>query len=176
MDELTRIFEEATLAIEKKYMEFPICGSMPIYRERVYCYELYHQLRKRWPTTSPFTLNGEVDKRGHGILRNLGASDYIPDLLVHIPGKWEGNHAIIEVKHANANPSGIRKDIMTLRKFCNTVHYKRAIYLFYGGIPSNVKEISKGILNLPPIELWLHEKAGEPAKFVETLQTEDNLF
>ncbi|MEY9880454.1 hypothetical protein ABIA43_001988 [Bradyrhizobium sp. USDA 328] len=31
-------------------------------------------------------INGEVDERGHEMLRNLQVSNTIPDLLVHIPG------------------------------------------------------------------------------------------
>jgi hypothetical protein len=32
--------------------------------ERVYYYELYHQMRRRWPEPdhSPYWLNGEIDK------------------------------------------------------------------------------------------------------------------
>lgn len=151
-------------------MHLPIHGGAPIYRERVYCYELYHQLRSRWTAGSPYTLNGEVDKRGHEVLRDLGASDAIPDFLVHVPGEWEGNHAIIEVKHANANLIGIRKDMRTLAKFRTQVGYQRAIYLFYGGLPEKmIRTAAAAMPDLPLIELWLHAETGKAAEHVLTL-------
>jgi hypothetical protein len=40
-------------------------------RERVYAYELYHQLRNRLGNDfTPFILSGEVDKRMHILFRN----------------------------------------------------------------------------------------------------------
>jgi len=52
MDELTSILQQATAG--------------PVYPERVYCNELYHQMRMLWPKTTPFYLNGEIDN-----VRNL---------------------------------------------------------------------------------------------------------
>lgn len=37
-------------------------------RERVYAYELYRQLRSRWPAWE-YSLGEEVDKQGHPIAR-----------------------------------------------------------------------------------------------------------
>jgi hypothetical protein len=45
MDELTGILAAATAAIEPGYFRLNIDGGSPVYRERVYCYELYHQMR-----------------------------------------------------------------------------------------------------------------------------------
>lgn len=50
MQELTTLFEEATRLIPKSYFHVQIEDGDPIYRERVYCHELYHQLRFLWPT------------------------------------------------------------------------------------------------------------------------------
>lgn len=53
------------------YFQLPITGKEePIYRERVYCYELYHQLRCMLGDCFPYKLNGEVDKSGHLLIRN----------------------------------------------------------------------------------------------------------
>ena len=102
MEELTQLLQGATGAIEADYFRLNIDGGDPIYRERVYCYELYHQMRTLWPKGSTFRLNGEVDKRAHPILKGLGADHAIPDLLVHRPGTMKGNHAVIEVKKSTA--------------------------------------------------------------------------
>lgn len=172
MNELDAILADATAAIDERFMRLPIYQGTPVYRERVYCYELYHQLRSRWPDPCPYTLNGEVDKRGHEVLANLGASNTIPDLLVHIPGDWNGNHAIIEVKPGRAKSSGIRKDVQTLSLFRKMVDYQRAIYLFYGEIPDLQLYRALHLVNdIPPIELWLHDQPGTPARQVAILRT-----
>src|SRR5690554_896294 len=49
MNELSTILSAATAAIDERFMKLPIYHGSPVYRERVYCYELYHQLRSRWP-------------------------------------------------------------------------------------------------------------------------------
>ena len=45
MVQLTQNLQDATAAIGEEYFRLPIHGSDPAYRERVYCYELYHQTR-----------------------------------------------------------------------------------------------------------------------------------
>ena len=42
MKELTEIIEGATAGVGSGYFHLKIDGEDPIYRERVYCYELYH--------------------------------------------------------------------------------------------------------------------------------------
>lgn len=138
-----------------------------MYRERVYCYELYHQMRCLWPNNTDFYLNGELDKAAHPILCKLGADYAKPDLLIHRPGSMSGNHAVIEVKSSKAPVNGIRKDIETLAVFRTRVGYARAIYLIYGEraerSAERVHRVAQGMKNLPPIELWLHGAPGERA-------------
>src|SRR5258706_11989513 len=109
MKELNEILREATAGIEADYYRLSIDGGPSIYRERVYCYELYHQMRLRWPARCKFRINGEIDKRSHPYFVN-DASGPKPDLLVHVPGSGD-NHAIIEVKSREAGGDGIRKDL-----------------------------------------------------------------
>ena len=79
--------KEAGKKIEKHYFQLDVaCSEEPIFRERVYCYELYHRLRCELaggckPDDSyPYKLDGEVDKAGHPIVHpNLGSVK--PDLL-----------------------------------------------------------------------------------------------
>jgi hypothetical protein len=85
MDEnerFTRILSEASAAVHQNYFRLPVKGTSPAYRERVYCYELYHQMRLRWPYPCapdfPYWLNGEIDKRG-----NPKFKKGVPDFLVH---------------------------------------------------------------------------------------------
>jgi hypothetical protein len=168
MQQLDQIIAEATRAIESAYFLLPIDGGDPVFRERVYCYELYHQMRLRWPSACEFMLNGEVDKAAHPILRRLGVGGSKPDFLVHRPGQMRGNHAIIEVKPCVAARDGIGKDLKTLSNFVNHVGYRRAIYLIYGGLDidrtlDKIREATVGIDSLAPVELWLHREVGTAA-------------
>jgi hypothetical protein len=173
MNDLDQILANATRSIEAGYFYLRIAGGGHVYRERVYCYELYHQLRVHWPTDSQFYLNGEVDKSAHPLFGNLRTK---PDLLVHQPGSMDGNFAIIEVKSPSASSAGISKDLTTLCRFIRDLNYKRAIYLIYGADVDDrlFKRILRRAENIKIsalIELWVHREAGAPAEFFATLQT-----
>lgn len=180
MNELTSILQTATADVESMYFQLNIDGGDPVFRERVYCYELYHQMRSNWPSQSRYFLNGELDKSAHPILRELGADHAKPDLLVHTPGDMYGNYAIIEVKHSTA-AEGIRKDLQTLNQFVRRVGYLRAIYLIYGheanarGV-NRIEAIANEFQELVPIELWLHSAPGQPATHKTTLQRTGQSF
>lgn len=168
MDDLNKILEQATAAIEPAYFQLEIDDGDPIYRERVYCYELYHQMRIRWPDNTPYYLNGEIDKAAHPILSKLDADFAKPDLLIHRPGFMEGNHAIIEVKTPRASNDAIQSDLNKLSLFVAKVGYERAIYLVYG-FESNetllrVNEVAKHMGICVPIEVWTHANPGAPAE------------
>lgn len=177
MNEFDAIISEATAAIAEKYFMLPIYGGPPVYRERVYCYELYHQMRNRWPDeqATSYTLNGEVDKCAHVELEKLGVNGQKPDLLVHGPGDMGKNFAIIEVKHVAATPEGLRKDLRSLTIFRDQVGYQRAIYLIYGkaemaAIAERVKREAAAVGASNDIELWLHVAVGKPAIFTMKLE------
>lgn len=88
MHELDDILRQATAAIGGEYFLLPIHGADPVQRERVYCYELYHQMRLRWPPPEAchYRLNGEIDKGGHPYFRNQRGKPK-PDLLVPSPAQ-----------------------------------------------------------------------------------------
>jgi len=174
MEELSEIIGNATRSIEPAYFRLTIAGGDPIYRERVYCYELYHQMRVNWPTRTPYYLNGEVDKAAHPILTGLGIGLAKPDLLVHQPGYMTGNHAVIEVKHSQGTEAGLKKDLETLSLFVNKVGYQRAILLIYGDEASEeivgaIGRLAARVKELGRIELWLHQVVGRAAKYITTL-------
>lgn len=174
MKELTGILQSSTAGVEAMYFHLNIDRGDPVFRERVYCYELYHQMRCNWPSQCEYFLNGELDKSAHPILRKLGADHAKPDLLVHTPGAMAGNYAIVEVKHS-AVASGIHKDLWTLDLFVRKVGYQRAIYLIYGPEASErgvdkIKGIANKFQQLVPIEVWLHSEVGQPATLNTTLQ------
>lgn len=156
MEQLDDIIREATAAIDAIYFQLPLDGGDPVYRERVYCYELYHQMRSIWPPDVRFSLNGEVDKRAHPQWGRIQAPVATPDFLVHTPGHMEGNYCVIEVKPGNARREGIEKDLRTLSQFRDRAGYERAILLFYGRIPEFFEAVIRRAGQLPEIEFWFH--------------------
>ncbi len=169
MKELTDILTSATAAIGAEFFKLPIDGGDPVFRERVYCYELYHQMRLLWPPKErcPHVLNGEVDKQGHPILNRRGFKGQKPDFLVHGPGDMGLNHAVIEVKPSNGR--AIRMVLRSLTLFLNRASYERAIYLIYGERADEnlaariIRHASKDRADIR-IEIWLHPEAHRPAK------------
>lgn len=179
MEELDTILSEAAGAIHPSYFQIAIDGGEPVYRERVYCYELYHQMRLRWPDDTPFWLNGELDKAAHPIIRQLGGDRAKPDFLIHTPGDMRGNHAIMEVKQAGTRDGAILEDLEKLCLFVDRVGYQRAIYLFYGyeadeRIAGRVVELFSGLDNPQRLEIWGHSLPGQPARRIVTLPAMTN--
>lgn len=169
MDKFSRILEIATSEVKAAYFRLSISDGTSIFRERVYCYELYHQIRKIWPKDSPLSLSGEVDKRTHPILKELERFSRIPDFLVHNPGTMDENYAIVEVKNSIKNKEAVIKDLETLNLFLQKANYKRAIYLIYGEDANEegtekIRTIARqNSQDITPIEIWLHSEAGKPA-------------
>jgi len=164
MDEFTEIFQRATEAIAPDYFHLPVHHAAALYRERVYCYELYHQMRLRWPGNSPYRLNGEVDKRNHPDFE--GEPKKKPDFIVHQPGTAE-NCVVMEVKAAGIAAREATKDLRTLALFTELARYRRPIYLIYGvRAGDDVATAQRCLRDFRydlPLELWIHEAPGTPA-------------
>lgn len=155
----------ATAKIPPHYFYLPVAGQEDtIYRERVYCYELYHQLRKLLDVDrelARYTLSGEIDKRAHPIIERLCA----PDFVFHVPGEMD-NLAIIEVKAVIANQGEIGTDFEKLNYFVSAgVGYRTGIHLVYGDDDrafERVKDLYRKA-NHPRLQLIWHRGPGEPA-------------
>ena len=167
MVRFTEILQRATVAVPAEYFLLPLHGGDPVYRERVYCYELYHQLRHLWPADTPYRLNGEVDKRNHPYFLDGNAPK--PDFLVHRPGTGI-NYAVVEVKTCQAMAPGIIKDVETLTRFVNDFGYERGIYLLYGGqveaVLQSAANIAAEIPHSERVEIWIHTTPGTPTERV----------
>lgn len=114
-----------------EYFELAVADGDALYRERVYCYELYHQLRCLWEEF-PFSLGGEVDKAGHSFFRDGPYARAKPDFLVHCPGQMRQNLAIVEVKRVTVRDGYLRDDFRKLSWFCLHAQYFKGILLVYG--------------------------------------------
>ena len=120
-----------------------------IKRERIFCYELYHQMRCCWYDNSPIKLHGEIDKRGHGGFNQEHQKN--PDFVFHIPGEFDNNRVIVEVK-GNISINGIRKDIETLTTFIERYRYRMGVYLIFNYSLSEIRNelLRDSILNISP--------------------------
>lgn len=138
---LVRVTEWLLLAsaeVPPEYFHLPVAGAEePAFRERVYCYELYHRWRCHWLEELPFSLNGEVDKQGHPLIPGA----WKPDFIVHVPGKMtKSNLLVVEVKPANGNVRKMAQDLEKLTSFRRDLRdgqgrptgYHAAYFLVYG--------------------------------------------
>lgn len=113
---LLKLIKHSIESVEEKFFNFKIAGADdPIKRERVYCAELYHQMRMKWVGLD-YDLNIEPDKKKHPIIEKYcGPVD--PDMVVHRGGDMgpEDNLAVIEVKTSGGDlTTGIEKDLNTI--------------------------------------------------------------
>ncbi|EKO3802396.1 hypothetical protein NTE28_004928 [Vibrio harveyi] len=171
MDKFSEILRLATSKVEAEYFKLIQYDADDVYRERVYCYELYHQMRCVWDYEE-FILNGEVDKAGHPALKNTDVANAKPDFLVHYPGDMRKNDTVIEVKSSNAGIGAIATDLTNLAEFKLNVGYCRAIFLVYGSGYSNehwvdkVNRAAEQVSKSTTVELWRHKTCLEPAEFL----------
>ena len=125
-NEILKNIKEAIEKIESKFYKIISANGKERIRERVFCYELYHQLRLI-EFDYKFDIHGELDKAGFYDI------DVIPDFLFHKQGSDE-NYCVIEVK-GKIDSKGIRKDFKTLRKFLvvqkGIEAYKLAIFFLF---------------------------------------------
>jgi hypothetical protein len=165
----------ATAGITPDYFLLPVAdaeGGEPLllYRERVYAYELYHQLRRIWPEDWLYTLAGEIDKRGHPIIRGGYLDNSKPDLLVHIPGRMDANLAVLEIKplRSDVHPGereAFQRDLQKLAAF-RAIGYASAFFLVFGEPVERVREY-RHVLREAGTEIDVvllhHARPGEPA-------------
>lgn len=160
-----RLFLRATAAVAQQYFYLPQYQGPTVYRERTYCYELYHQVRllmdAELPPDYPCLFNGELDKRGNIHFCQRYDGEPKPDFLLHRPGDWEGNIAVVEVKPARAPAADLKADLQKLAQFVELADYRRGVLLVFGA----EAEECVGDLRprLPEVTILLHTSPGEMA-------------
>ncbi|MBX9950301.1 MAG: hypothetical protein K2Y39_14120 [Candidatus Obscuribacterales bacterium] len=155
MEGLDKIISVAIEAIDQEYFLLPIRGGFEKYRERVYCYELYHQIKARWPKSTDYRLNGENTKQGHPYFENIPGW-LMPDFVVHVPG-FDINYCVMEVKSSDSSVQKISEDFDSLETFLSlgSYPYKRGILIIFGEDAKQQFEQLKKPKNAS-IEVWLH--------------------
>lgn len=182
-----------------RYSTLGATAPQETYRERVYCYELYHQIRVLSDTklgeaagAPTYLLSGEIDKAGLRAVTDKGL--HKPDLLWHEPGSWQRNAVVVEVKTASGlTTDGLSKDLQTLSAFVDADErgYECGVLLVYGDMAekelhANVLRVAVDLQRTPDpqtpgkarlseharrrIHLLLHPKAGRGTKNLGTLE------
>lgn len=162
MKELNEFLAIASSKVGSEYFLLPVHESEEVHRERVYCYELYHQMRRVWfkREDKDFRLNGEVSKARHPDFVDIG--NLVPDLLIHVPGSPR-NYAVVEVKTAVAKIFDIKEDLNKLFKFVSELKnpYERGILLIYG---DGSQQAAEALLEIPEkVEVWVHTEVKSAA-------------
>lgn len=129
-DDYVSLVVDALQNVDVEYFEIQQYGTENTKRrERVFCYELYHQMRKIQERRKllDLTINGEINKTGHPqIIENFD-----PDFVIHRQGSMGKNHAVIEVK-TSKDKRGIFKDFETIKCMVNCYGYKIGMFLITG--------------------------------------------
>ncbi len=150
----------ASREIGPDYFLLPIAGrDRPIKRERVYCYELYHQLRVAL-RGSHLTLTGEPDKRGHLDFPNIN-----PDLILHLPGNHGENSAVIEIE-CRLGQKHLTKDLRNLKTMRDRGYQTLVLLLFAARLvpwPRLEKAAEDAEIDLGEIVVLHHRLAGQQA-------------
>lgn len=172
--------EQAMVGIEPQYFHLPTATrnsrTLLAYRERVYCYELYHLWRELFTKSAinqaPPLICGEVDKRGNELFKGTTLEQAIPDFLLHHPGS-ERNLMVIEVKPGIRRAPAIADDIIKLNRFLQTwPGYKVGCLIIYGmprakwsRVRVNVQRSVARKLDVSDqtqkIQIWLHESPNQ---------------
>lgn len=72
-----------------------------IVRERVFCYEFYHQLRKIMGDNPFLSLCAEIDKRGHKHFQPEDRKN--PDFILHNAGTFQNNELDLHANNGTNN-------------------------------------------------------------------------
>ncbi len=177
MMRMRALLAEASATIAREYFLLPVAaaaGGQPLeqYRERVYAYELYHQLRAHWPQDWPYSLAGEIDKAGHPVVRGGYLDRAKPDLLVHVPGTMDRNLLVIEIKALRPGNNPAEQQLMTrdMQKLVafREVGYFGAVFLVFGDDVDRARDYGRESgIDLALVELWHHRRPEEPAATVD---------
>lgn len=108
--------------------------------ERIFCYELYYQLRVRMDAETPnifenVFLQGELKKHQlEPLIKRFGlrrlSQGFIPDLLLHTPGNADDHPYVIEIKNNKSlEEQELFEDIDKISEFICDYYYQRGVFL-----------------------------------------------
>jgi len=161
MDKYIEMIQSAVDKVNRSYIEVdPKKDRNFVYYERIFCYELYHQMRCLQTQHSDlfeFKIHGELTKD-----RYEGFGKVTPDFLIHIPNEVgkEKNRVIVEVKTSKNNADEIFKDFEKLNKFIKMDNgYQYGVFIWVGEKLSDLHEEIKKRKRLGSIDkIWVIHK------------------
>jgi hypothetical protein len=142
---------DAIVRIEKTFYNVKLVYfNQTIYRENVYCFELYHQLRKLLADEYIYSLSGKVDKASHPDIVER-CLEFECDFLIHQPGVVS-SEASLAIMNVCSLDTAFRYHETLIEKFkqmnCATSvkdGYYRGIMLIYG---NDKADLDRGIYDL----------------------------
>ena len=152
-----------------------IAANIDRHAERVFCYELYYQIRylmdqqriKFSETFPQLKLQSELKKE---LIYDIVEDDikaldkeYIPDFLLHTPGNFKNQLLIIEVKSKpDLSFSGMKGDLLKIQQFINNYQYKKGIFLTINTNPKKIETSLKHNNN----KSWLQKNINTRDKII----------
>ena len=128
-----------------EYFQAKTVDNIIQYNERVFCYELYHQLRLLDRGSLPnYSINGEIPKQlqfpsigDYGIYTNIkydftdiDKHRITPDIVIHESQEnKDGQHLIIEVKNSKNKVTTIDWDLYKLLVYVDKLNFKKGVYI-----------------------------------------------
>ena len=140
--------------VDKKYCQWEYQDGSSQKIERVFAYELYHQLRKLTnsnPKYKELRIDGEISKEVYqeietcGLL-NLHSSKrrhFSPDMVIHYGQtnrKEESQIAIIEIKTREISNSNLIDTILKLNHYIRVLNFQYAIFI---SVNTEINKVSK---------------------------------
>jgi hypothetical protein len=142
---------ESASKIDKRFYKVKLAYfNQTIYRENVYCYELYYQLRKMLGEEFPYLLSGEVDKASHPDIVER-CHEFKSTFLIHQPGIFTPESLlsilyVCSLNYAFRYPDTLIDNFNKMNCAINLQDgYYRGILLIYGDDKS---ELDRGIYDL----------------------------
>ncbi|MEI3606572.1 hypothetical protein SPD48_12770 [Pseudogracilibacillus sp. SE30717A] len=162
----------ADLNPTKNQLEETIIPHLSKHYERVFCYELYHQLRRvlqkeQGDLEKKVILQAELQKKqiSDEVEDLMGISKlegrYIPDFLIHEPHTVSNQNLIIEVKaNPNLNDNEMLDDIKKIDQFISRYRFEKGVFLSINISKEKLKKLlsSKKLLSCLESEIENHEK------------------
>jgi hypothetical protein len=128
-DSYIKLIFDALQKVGDSYFEIKMTGmENEKRRERVFCYELYHQMRlfQDRDNTLSLSINAEIDKSGHKVI----CENFNPDFVIHRQGVM-ANYCVIEVK-TNPDVGKILKDFTTIKCMMHYYDYRYGVFILTG--------------------------------------------
>ncbi len=155
VDRVESIYFSRELTFFGSHLNVELRQELIRYGERIFCYELYHQLRplvdgaKKCGQIDPdIYLQGEIKKPLLNRINQVGLGvtglDRVrfPDLLLHDPTNAKHQELVVEIKNdPNLSVAALKKDLRKIDLFISNYHFNLGIFLAVSIKPEDFQKI-----------------------------------